>query len=423
MANKTFAESAQAFAVKQALKMLKQPPEECIPKLIDWAQKFDTSGVLTSQIGGVKAVLDDPNWSRFIKSLWDDIDEGVRLKIFENFIVNSALIGMARQEKVKHEHGCSVPWAILMDPTSACNLHCTGCWAAEYGNKLNLTYEEMDDIVNQANEMGTYMFLFTGGEPMVRKKDIIRLCEAHNDCVFSAFTNGTLIDEEFAQEMLRVKNFVPAISVEGFEEATDDRRGHGTYAAVVRAMEILKRNKLPFGISCCYTSRNYEVIGSEEYFDDMIAKGAKFAWLLHLHAHRQERRAGADGHGRAARVHVPQGARVPPHQAALHHGLLERRRVSSAAASRAAGATATSTPRATSSPAPSSTTQTATSAKRRCSRPTSPRSSWPTTETSPSTATICGPARCWITPAPWPAWCTSPARRARTSRLPRTSTS
>ncbi len=280
MANRTLAENAQAFAVKQALKMLRQPPEECIPKLIDWAKRFDRDGVLTSQIGGVEAVLDDPNWSKFIKSLWDDIDEGVRLKIFENFIVNSALIGMARQQKVKDEHGCSVPWAILMDPTSACNLHCTGCWAAEYGNKLNLTYEEMDDIVNQANEMGTYMFLFTGGEPMVRKKDIIRLCEAHNDCVFSAFTNGTLIDEEFADEMLRVKNFVPAISVEGFEEATDDRRGHGTYAAVVRAMDILRRRKLPFGISCCYTSRNYNVIGSEEYFDDMIAKGAKFAWLF-----------------------------------------------------------------------------------------------------------------------------------------------
>ena len=280
MANRTFSENAKAAAVKQALKLLHQPPEECLPKLIDWATRFDTSGVLQSQINGVKAVLDDPNWKKFIQSLWDDIDEGVRMKIFENFIVNSALIGMARQEKVKTEHGCSVPWAILMDPTSACNLHCTGCWAAEYGNKLNLTYEEMDNIVNQANEMGTYMFLFTGGEPMVRKKDIIRLCENHNDCVFSAFTNGTLIDEDFAQEMLRVQNFVPAISVEGFEEATDDRRGHGTYAAVVRAMEILKRNKLPFGISCCYTSKNYDVIGSEAYFDDMIAKGAKFAWLF-----------------------------------------------------------------------------------------------------------------------------------------------
>ena len=280
MAGRTFAESAQAFAVRQALKLLREPPEESVPKLIDWARRFDTSGTLKSQINGVEAVLNDPNWSKYIKSLWDDIDEGVRMKIFENFIINSALIGMPRQQKVKDEHGCSVPWAILMDPTSACNLHCTGCWAAEYGNRLNLTYEEMDDIVNQANAMGTYMFLFTGGEPLVRKKDVIRLCEEHGDCVFSAFTNGTLIDEDFAREMLRVKNFVPAISVEGFEEATDDRRGRGTYAAVVRAMEILKRHKLPFGISCCYTSRNADVIGSEEYFDQMVDWGAKFAWFF-----------------------------------------------------------------------------------------------------------------------------------------------
>ena len=115
---------------------------------------------------------------------------------------------------------------------------------------------------------------------MVRKKDIIRLCEDHPDCVFSAFTNGTLIDEAFAEEMLRVKNFVPAISIEGFEEATDSRRGGGTYRKIIRAMNILKERKLPFGISCCYTSANAEVIGSEAYFDQMIEMGAKFAWFF-----------------------------------------------------------------------------------------------------------------------------------------------
>ena len=104
---------------------------------------------------------------------------------------------------------------------------------------MNLTYEEMDHVICQGKEMGTYVYLFTGGEPLVRRKDLIRLCEAHPDCVFSAFTNGTLIDEVFADEMLRVQNFVPAISIEGFEEATDSRRGHGTYQSVIRAMEIL----------------------------------------------------------------------------------------------------------------------------------------------------------------------------------------
>jgi len=124
------------------------------------------------------------------------------------------------------------------------------------------------------------MYIYSGGEPLVRKDDIIRLCEKHDDCAFLSFTNGSLIDEEFADEMLRVKNFVPAISIEGFEAETDFRRGKGTYKAVIDAMEILKKKKLPFGISCCYTSKNTDIIGSEEYFDSMIEKGAKFAWFF-----------------------------------------------------------------------------------------------------------------------------------------------
>jgi MoaA/NifB/PqqE/SkfB family radical SAM enzyme len=167
-----------------------------------------------------------------------------------------------------------------MDPTSACNLKCTGCWAAEYDKNSSLSYETLDSIIEQGKKLGVYFYLYSGGEPLIRKKDIIRLCEKHNDCEFLAFTNGTLIDEAFADEMLRVKNFIPAISIEGFEEATDSRRGKGTYQAVIRAMEILKRKKLIFGTSLCYTRNNTEIIGSEDFFDFMINKGAKFAWFF-----------------------------------------------------------------------------------------------------------------------------------------------
>ena len=107
----------------------------------------------------------------------------------ENLHSNTALIGLKRQRKAEEKYGCNIPWAILMDPTSACNLHCTGCWAAEYGNKLNMSYETLDHIIHQGKELGTYMYIYSGGEPLVRKKDIIRLCEAHPDCQFLAFTN------------------------------------------------------------------------------------------------------------------------------------------------------------------------------------------------------------------------------------------
>lgn len=104
--------------------------------------------------------------------------------------------------------------------------------------------------------------------------------EQRKKLVETVVTNGTLIDDAFADEMLRVKNLVPAISIEGFEEATDFRRGEGTYRKVIEAMTRLKERKLLFGISCCYTSKNVEVIGSEEYFDSMIDMGAKFAWFF-----------------------------------------------------------------------------------------------------------------------------------------------
>ena len=278
----TLREHLQEFGLKKALAYLERDPDTNMIKLLNWADKFDKKNIFQRQRVGIREILDDPtsNWYQLVKSLWTDIDDEVRKAFFENFIINAGILGCNRQDELREELDVNIPWAILMDPTSACNLNCIGCWAAEYGNKLNMSYDTLNSIILQGKKMGTYMYIYSGGEPLVRKKDIIKLCKAHPDAMFLSFTNATLIDEDFADEMLRVKNFIPAISVEGFEGATDSRRGDGTYKAVCRAMEILKNKKLPFGISCCYTSENIDVIGSEEYFDDMIAKGAKFAWFF-----------------------------------------------------------------------------------------------------------------------------------------------
>ena len=282
MGNMSFSESAKAFAVKQVISYLDKDPDQNIPKVIAWLEKYDKNNYLQKQLGTVKKYINDPdnNWYKLIRSLWTDIDAGQRRVLFNNFVVNGTVIGSPRQDKNAIENDCNVPWAILMDPTSACNLHCTGCWAAEYGNRLNLTLDELEDVIQQGTKLGTYFYIFSGGEPLVRKNDIITLCERHPECMFLAFTNGTLIDEKFADEMLRVKNFVPAISIEGMEEATDSRRGAGTFAKVMRAMDILRERKLAFGTSLCYTRANTDSVGSDEFVDMLIAKGAKFAWIF-----------------------------------------------------------------------------------------------------------------------------------------------
>ena len=271
--------------LKTAFHYLEKYPEKNAMKLLDLVDKFAGDGPdsFPTQREAFRNVLADPenNMYQLIMSVLKDIDENVLKATFENFFFNANIVGWPKQEENRKKYGCNIPWAILLDPTSACNLHCTGCWAAEYGNKLNLSFDEIDSIICQGKELGVYMYIYTGGEPLVRKKDLIALCEKHSDCQFLSFTNATLIDEEFAEEMLRVKNFIPAISVEGFEEATDGRRGNGTYQKVVKAMGILKEKHLPFGLSCCYTSQNLDSISSFEFIDQMVKWGAKFVWYFH----------------------------------------------------------------------------------------------------------------------------------------------
>ena len=273
------------LGLKKAFSYIEKNPEQNMPKLMALVDRFAGDGPdsFPSQRAAIRNVINDKdsNMYQLIMKVMNETDTDVLKTVFENFFINANLAGWKKQEEYRQKYNCNIPWTILLDPTSACNLHCTGCWAAEYGNKLNLTFDEIDSIITQGKEMGVYFYIYTGGEPLVRKDDLIAICRKHNDCQFLSFTNATLIDEEFADEMLSVRNFIPAVSVEGFEEATDDRRGQGTFAKVKEAMAIMKRKKLPFGLSCCYTSRNIESISSLEFIDQMVEWGARFVWYFH----------------------------------------------------------------------------------------------------------------------------------------------
>lgn len=270
------------FGLEQAFRYLYKNPETNLLKIMDWADQF-AGDEFQSQRQMIREAITNPEhpYYSFIRRVINDIDPHVLQTTAVNFFVNAALTGWPKQEKLRKELNCNIPWTILLDPTSACNLHCTGCWAAQYGHKLNLSFDEIDHIIQQGKDLGVYLYIYTGGEPLVRKNDLIRLCEKHDDCVFLSFTNATLIDEAFADEMLRVGNFIPAISLEGFEKSTDQRRGKGVYQKVMQAISLLHQKKLIYGISSCYTSANFESITSSEYFDHLIEMGAYFIWYFH----------------------------------------------------------------------------------------------------------------------------------------------
>ena len=273
--------ASKAFDV--VLKNVDKNWEKEVCKLIDLMEKYMSDEKMDVNYDRAREMVNnkDGALNKYINRVLDEVDPKVLKTMALNLGFESFLYGTKTIRKMRVKYDCNVPWLILMDPTSACNLHCTGCWAAEYGNKLNLTFEEMDNVVKQGKELGVYFYMFTGGEPLVRKADLIRLCEKHNDCAFLSFTNGTLVDQAFCDELKRIGNLYLAISLEGFSEVNDLRRGNGVFGKVMNAMDLLKQNGLVFGTSICYTSKNCEAVTSEEFVDLMIEKGCRYAMYFH----------------------------------------------------------------------------------------------------------------------------------------------
>lgn len=275
-------ENLSILAFDEGMKLLDKNPEKNIPKIINWLSRIPTLQEYKTALKNFKEQAHDPNnnWMSFLIKMFKELHPNVRKKFLYNFLVQATFLTRPIAKKASEKYNCNIPWAILMDPTSACNLKCIGCWAEEYEKCDSLSFDELDNIIAQGKELGIYMYLYSGGEPLVRKKDLIKLAEKHQDCAFLSFTNATLIDKEFVNEVVRVGNLVFAISIEGFEDTTDMRRGKGTYKKVIEAMDLLNEAGAGFGYSVCYHSKNTETIASDEFVDFMIEKGCRFAWYF-----------------------------------------------------------------------------------------------------------------------------------------------
>ncbi len=97
--SKNLSESVKAFGVKQVLNYVNKDFENNGLKVCDWLLAHDKGGGVTNEVTMIKQVITDPssNWYRLIKSVYTDIDDGVRARLFENFFINGCMIGSPRQ--------------------------------------------------------------------------------------------------------------------------------------------------------------------------------------------------------------------------------------------------------------------------------------------------------------------------------------
>ncbi len=202
------------------------------------------------------------------------------------FLQDKLLENHEIKEDFYKKFGTYPPGFITLSPTKRCNLTCIGCYANSSGiNTETLDYRYVEAILRENYEVwGNKGVVISGGEPFLYRsegKTLLDIAEKFDNMFFMAYTNGTLIDDELAKKLFELGDLIPAISVEGYEDQTDERRGKGVYKKILEAISRLKQNGVPFGISVTATKKNFDIINDEKFYDFYFEKlGASFIWIF-----------------------------------------------------------------------------------------------------------------------------------------------
>jgi MoaA/NifB/PqqE/SkfB family radical SAM enzyme len=206
----------------------------------------------------------------------------------ENNLIRQDQTYIHAVEGFKEKYGELPPTFIVFSPTQRCNLRCIGCYASSTSlTSATVPYCYVDRVVSEVHDSwGVRFITISGGEPFLYRsegKTLLDIYRKYDDMFFHTYTNGTVINEQVAGELARLANVTPAISVEGFEQETDERRGAGTYRKILRALECLRQAGVPFGISVTATSKNVDLLLSDEFYDFYFEEqGASYMWQFQL---------------------------------------------------------------------------------------------------------------------------------------------
>ena len=220
------------------------------------------------------------------------ISKEVTRKIIDVLVQNNLMEGDQSYEqaveKFTQKYGEPPPSFIVFSPTQKCNLYCVGCYASSAANTpTTIPYPYVDRVVSEVHDSwGSRFITISGGEPFMYKsegKTLLDIFEKYNDMLFLIYTNGTVINEKVTQRLMESANATPAISVEGFEKETDERRGAGTHKKILETFERLRQAGVPFGISVTATSKNVDILLTDEFYDFYFKEqGACYMWQFQL---------------------------------------------------------------------------------------------------------------------------------------------
>ncbi len=186
------------------LRLLTHVSPETFVTLTLLASRLVEGGISSAAVAAVKESLregEKGQATRMFRRVMTELSPHCLTILARNLFINGLLRSSRLRADFERKNGFSPPFTVLISPTMQCNLQCTGCYSGRYVREKGLSFQLLDRILGRAHSMGSIFIVFSGGEPLTRKDELLRLVEKYDDMYFMFYTNGTLISEQVADEL------------------------------------------------------------------------------------------------------------------------------------------------------------------------------------------------------------------------------
>jgi MoaA/NifB/PqqE/SkfB family radical SAM enzyme len=183
-----------------------------------------------------------------------------------------------RRKRRQAEIDGPIPTVVAISPTMRCNYSCQVCYSRGRPSDDELSTGELNSLLDEAVKLGVYAIVITGGEPLLRD-DLLDLVRRHRRLLFVMITNGSCVTTEKARRIAKCGNLITLVSIEGFQEDTDEMRRPGAHEIAVRALESLEKARACHGFAATCTWANIDHLGTDHFIDQMIALGCSVGYF------------------------------------------------------------------------------------------------------------------------------------------------
>lgn len=165
----------------------------------------------------------------------------------------------------KNESG---PQIVSLDITGNCNLKCLHCYnsSGDTAGKSDMDFATLKSVVNQIIKFEPLTVCICGGEPTLRKKELLYTISAFkNSGVIPAInmvSNGFIITRDYASDLVTSGLDMIQISLDGHDDFTHDnfRQVKGSFMKAINAISECVKAGLTVSVSTIPNKLNYKNI-------------------------------------------------------------------------------------------------------------------------------------------------------------------